>query len=340
MATGSAVAGAIRAKTTAPVRKQAVAPRQAGRAKGARMTSGITGRIGLTSGMRGALLLATALGLAGCEGGLPFGGGSGDAAEGAPVRQASSARLVDRDVEAPEVFDVSDQGLWDGRPSLGGVWVAHPDVKDPERVIIRNPANGKFIIGALFRRERDMPGPRLQVSSDAAGALDMLAGQPATLQVTALRREEAEEAEVAATDPAIAAAEPITATPIDAVAGTAAAAIDAADPPKASAAPAPRPAAAPAKPAPAAGAPAAAPAATASGRPYIQIGIFSVEANAKRAAEQMKTAGLAAEIRKDESQGKTFWRVVVGPLTGADARAAAVAKVKGLGYPDAYAVSK
>ena len=293
------------------------------------MTSGTTGRISLSRGLRGALLLGAALGLAACEDAkMPFGIGSGSgSAEGAPVRQASSATLVDRDVEAPEVFEVSDQGLWDGRPSLGGVWVAHPDVKDPERVIIRNPANGKFIIGALFRRERDMPGPRLQVSSDAAGALDMLAGQPAALQVTALRREEA--AGTAESDPAIAAAEPIEAAPIDAVAS---AAIDRADPPAAPSASANIP------PAPKPAAPAAA--ATSSGRPYIQIGIFSVEANADRAAAQMTAAGLTPAIRKDESQGKTFWRVIVGPLNSADARAAAVAKVKGLGYPDAYAVSK
>ncbi|WP_444462584.1 hypothetical protein [Rhodobacter capsulatus] len=103
---------------------------------------------------------------------------------------STSARIVERDVEAPEVFSANDEGLWDGRPSLGGVWVAHPTVKDPERVIIRNPANGKFVIGALFRRERENPGPKLQVSSDAAAALDMLAGAPTKLSVVALRREE------------------------------------------------------------------------------------------------------------------------------------------------------
>src|SRR6056297_3857541 len=109
---------------------------------------------------------------------------------GSTATSASSVRLVERDVEAPEVFQVTEEGLWDGRPSLGGVWVAHPDVKSPERVIIRKPSDGKFVIGALFRRERANPGPRLQVSSDAATALGMLAGQPAELNVTALRREE------------------------------------------------------------------------------------------------------------------------------------------------------
>jgi hypothetical protein len=63
------------------------------------------------------------------------------------------------DVEAPEVFDITDAGLWDGRPSLGGVWVAHPDATDPERVMIRNTETGSFVIGALFRRERENPGP-------------------------------------------------------------------------------------------------------------------------------------------------------------------------------------
>ena len=108
------------------------------------------------------------------------GGGSGEPA----------FSLVERDVEAPSAFSLTDKALWDGRPSLGGVWVAHTSVKDPERVIIRNTANGKSVVGALFRREVSNPGPALQVSSDAASALDMLAGQPETLEVVALRREQ------------------------------------------------------------------------------------------------------------------------------------------------------
>ncbi len=119
-----------------------------------------------------------------------------------------------REVEAPDVFQVSDSALWDGRPSLGGIWVASPDVVDPQRVVMVNPANGKSVNGALFRRERDNPGPPLQVSSDAADALGMLAGQPTELRVTALRRKDAEApaaaaaaadataSEVAAADPA------------------------------------------------------------------------------------------------------------------------------------------
>jgi predicted small lipoprotein YifL len=102
---------------------------------------------------------------------------------------AQSVQLVERDVEAPDAFQVTEAGLWDGRPSLGGVGVAHPDVTEPERVIIRNQSNGTFVIGPLFRRERDNRGPALQMYADAASALQMLAGSPTHLQVTALRRE-------------------------------------------------------------------------------------------------------------------------------------------------------
>ena len=102
----------------------------------------------------------------------------------------AAAGLVERDVEAPEVFEATEAALWDGRPSLGGVWVAAPGVADPVRVSIRNPANGKRVIGTLFRREPGDPGPRLQLSSDAAAALDVIAGQPAEVAVVALRREE------------------------------------------------------------------------------------------------------------------------------------------------------
>ena len=62
----------------------------------------------------------------------------------------------------------------------------------------------------------------------------------------------------------------------------------------------------------------------------IQIGIFSIEANAKRAAANLKTAGIAADIRPETSQGKPFWSVT----TRGDA--AALGKVKKAGFKDAY----
>ena len=143
-----------------------------------------------------------ALALSGCEQGGLFAPSGPEAGATAAADRPAATRLMERDVEAPDVFQRTEAGLWDGRPSLGGVWVAHPEVEDPERVLIRNNANGETVIGALFRRERDRPGPRFQVSSDAAEALAMLAGAPVELDVTALRREQAPAEAPKATEPA------------------------------------------------------------------------------------------------------------------------------------------
>ncbi len=331
------------------------------------------------------------------------------------ARAETTTRLVERDVEAPDVFSAAEAGLWDGRPSLGGVWVAHPDVNDPERVIIRNSANGKFVIGALFRKEREIPGPRLQASSDAAQALGMLAGSPVQLEVTALRREEvAPEPEVAAAEPTIDVAEAPTPAPTVSAPGAvrqaslapiagAAAAIDASEPanaapaaeaetemvaavaaPEASAetASAPRkpwfgaklfqkkpkavgaplsalsdtpaaiPASAPvtesalppaqaasAQPATAKPAAAAAPKTSSLDKPFLQIGIFSVQGNAQNTANQMRSAGIVPTVYEQSSNGKPFWRVVVGPAQTSSERSALLKKIQGIGYSDAYAVT-
>lgn len=130
--------------------------------------------------------LATTGLLIGCvEGGGKAGDAGGSGMVAAPGKKSGA-----KDVEAPDVFQATDSALWDGRPSLGGIWVASPDVENPERVVMFNPATGKSITGALFKRERDNPGPRLQLSSDAAEGLGILAGQPTEIRVTALRKEE------------------------------------------------------------------------------------------------------------------------------------------------------
>jgi cell division septation protein DedD len=312
------------------------------------------------------LVVSLAALLAGCQGeGSPFGqrqapGLTDTAAEttaDAAPAATRSVKLVDRDVEAPDVFSVTDMALWDGRPSLGGVWVASPDAVDPERVILRNPANGKFVIGALFRRERDNPGPALQISSDAAAALGLLAGQPGKIGVTALRREEApvtapdasrpilDASETVATetlDPAQAAATADDTTPVAAAAeekkprglglfkkrqpksnGPVAPVVSSAPPASTDTATA---AAADVAPSPA-------PAALPKGG-LIQIGIFSVEANAKRAVDTLSKAGIAGTIRQETAQGKAFWSVTA--TGGPDS----LTKVKAAGFADAYMLKR
>jgi hypothetical protein len=69
----------------------------------------------------------------------------------------------------------------------------------------------------------------------------------------------------------------------------------------------------------------------------IQIGIFSVEANANRAVETLQKAGVSATSRKETTQGKTWWSVTA---TGSGDRAALLTKVKGLGFADAYATGR
>ncbi len=334
-------------------------------------------------GVAALALGASVLALSACEDGqLAFGG------DGVTPGIPQTVQLVETDVEAPEIFQTTGSGLWDGRPSLGGVWVAHPDVAQPERVIIRNQENGNFVIGALFRRERDNPGPPLQVSSDAAEALGMLAGAPANLNVTALRREEAAqpvpteatsaidaetqsfeaapEIASATLDAAPQDAAPIGAAPLgaEALATIAATPTPATAPDSAravsdeplldpaalvaaaaaamqnvpvTAAPAPAAATA-AAPAPAAPAPAAPASSSAVDRPFIQLGIFSIEANAQSLAADMNAKGLTARVTEQQSQGRSFWRVLVGPAQSTAERASLLERVKAEGFNDAYFV--
>jgi cell division septation protein DedD len=278
-----------------------------------------------TTALCGVALVA----LAGCEGAnLPAflqGGGSVAAAEDGTAAGTRATRLVERDVEAPEVFQVSENGLWDGRPSLGGVWAAHPDVSEPERVIIRNEANGNFVIGALFRKERETPGPRLQISSDAAAALGVLAGAPTQLNVVALRREEVPDDATSAPpqdapigEGGFAAPTDVAEATLDPIAESAAAALNAT----------PAPAAAPA---PATSSP--------LDKPFIQIGIFSIEQNANNTATAMRQAGMVPTVLEQSSSGKTFWRVLVGPAQTRAERSTLLAKIKDTGFTDAYAVT-
>lgn len=286
---------------------------------------------------------AAVLTLAACEPGsfeFPAFGGATESAE--TPATPGSVRMVERDVEAPEVFQETAPALWDGRPSLGGVWVAAPGVRDPERVIIRNPANGKFVIGALFKRERNNPGPPLQLSSDAAAELGVLAGQPVQINVTALRRQEVPDPDAAPVTTAAPAAsgEPaptgqVTATSLDdPIASAAAAAIAQAE------AETPASSGAATLEQPPAAAPAPAPTRASSlEKPYIQIGIFSIEQNARNTAASMRSAGLVPTVLEQESSGRRFWRVIVGPAPTASDRASVLRTVKGLGFDDAYAVT-
>lgn len=318
---------------------------------------------------RAGFITCSTLALAACDDGLqlPFGQTSA-ASEEPEIAASGSAQLAGQDVEAPEVFQTVEAGLWDGRPSLGGVWVAHPDAVDPERVLITNSQNGQTVVGALFRRERENPGPALQVSSDAAAALNVIAGQPTELTVVALRRApepepldiqvappepaervepEMETAALALPEVADATAAPadIAATALDPIEIAAAAAIDeaeiladmAASQPVQTAAVAAAPEATPIPVS--APAPAAAPDSATMDRPFVQIGIFSQETNANATADALRQSGVLPTVYDQQNDNGRFWRVVVGPARSASERDTLLATVQGLGFEDAYFVT-
>lgn len=294
--------------------------------------------------LRLSLIPVTAVMLAGCEEGAFNLGGGKATEETSETAMVGPIEFEERDVEAPDVFQETDKALWDGRPSLGGVWIAHPNNKQPERVMIVNNSNGKFVVGALFRRDATAPGPKLQLSSDAASALGVLAGAPTELTVTALRRETVQVS--------------VNETPTDAepgdgpedVAQTALAAIDAsadtdakpdqkgdtkaAPTQTAASKPVAKPTAAPAKPVVAA----VSSANSALSAPFIQIGFYSVEANAKAAASTLGKKSIAWKIAPTTIKGKTFWRVLAGPAANKSERNKILKSVKDIGYGDAYAV--
>ncbi|KPQ08005.1 MAG: Sporulation related domain [Rhodobacteraceae bacterium HLUCCA12] len=344
--------------------------------------------------LRSALAMGLVLGLAlsGC-GLTSTEDGSGASRAGGSLDMLGSDReTIERDIEVPEVFSMEEEGLWDGRPSLGGVWVAHPEVENPERVLIRNTQTGESVIGALFRRERENPGPRFQISSEAANALGILPGAPTTIDVVALRLEEVatdltldegtdddepvdeasdEDGRDVPSDTAAAPAEDQPESADETVAITEAddteeprrgflARLFGSDPDPepdqagaeiSQTALAPvgdDPAAPPARPsnsdtdearAPQVDDAPADPGESALERPFVQIGIFSIEDNASNARNQMRDAGLGAEIRPGRTDERAFWRVVVGPAADSGERRQMLERVRALGFADAYAVT-
>lgn len=327
--------------------------------------------------VRAVFFSAVMLGLAACEDGFNLGSGGGSGADGAAPAALDASEGAVRDVERPDIFNTTEEALWDGRPSLGGVWVAHPDVTTPERAIVINNTTNQRIAAALFRRERDNPGPRIQLSSDAAAALNILAGAPTEVTVIAVRQEriEIEEPEPVISDEVVgedadaaSAAEdgaeateqkprrnffqrifgrrpaaPATAAAAAGAEGTAdsAAAPDVEtstlDPVTTGAAAAIARADADDKPAPR---PERAAAPSGLRNPFVQVGQFSVEANAFSARDNLRSAGIVPTVLEGNGESGPFWRVVVGPVTTADDQAKLLAQVKRLGFQDAFLTSR
>ena len=70
--------------------------------------------------------------------------------------------------EKPAILDISASVIWDGNQTLGGNWISHQDINNPEKVLIKNNSNGKLVVGAIFQHTKSLKkGPAI-ISSDAA----------------------------------------------------------------------------------------------------------------------------------------------------------------------------
>ncbi len=236
-------------------------------------------------------------------------------------------RVEERDLERPDIYATQARGLWDGRFSLGGRWIAVAENVKAERIRITNLDNGREIEGALFQREADLPGPPIMVSMDAAQALGMQAGTPARLDVVVLRTETVEipapppaplpELDAVEAEAVEETAETATETPEGGIETTTLettvlGALDEA-----------------AQAAPAATGPAPA-------RPNIQVASGANKQGADAVTKRLSEAGLPAKTLTGGTEDAPLYRVVAGPFQTQAAFDAAIAKLKELGYEDAF----
>ncbi|MHA1527439.1 MAG: hypothetical protein ACTSVG_00350 [Alphaproteobacteria bacterium] len=89
----------------------------------------------------------------------------------------------------PGGFHAADIALWDGARTLPGIWIAHPMAESARRVRLTNGKTGTRIDAAMFRRDPNLSGPRVVVSSEAAERLGLTPGQgtPITIEGLAYR---------------------------------------------------------------------------------------------------------------------------------------------------------
>ncbi|SOH92165.1 Sporulation related domain-containing protein [Monaibacterium marinum] len=243
-----------------------------------------------------------------------------------PVAATPQATEVEVATPRPDLYSVRALAAWDGRPSLGGAWIAHPDVASAERASITEVATGRTITAALFRRDPSIPGPPFQLSADAAQQLGIQPGVSVELDVVAVRMttvtapqptpiaEPTVEHAVAEADSPT--PEPVEqVTPVETVATTV---------------PEPRPEPTPPP------APTSAPTTDAAPeRPYMQVGTFGVAANAAALVERLQAEGLNA---KTVAAG-ALTRVVVGPASTTAEQAVIRDTLREMGFTDALAVA-
>ena len=113
------------------------------------------------------------------------------AAEPAPVqpdlRDAARQDNIEPSLRPdPEAFHAVGFGLWDGTRTLPGIWIAHPDIAIARRVRLTNDETGAQADAAMFRRDSNLKGPRIILSSEAAEALGLTPGHATPMTIDGL----------------------------------------------------------------------------------------------------------------------------------------------------------
>jgi cell division septation protein DedD len=65
----------------------------------------------------------------------------------------------------------------------------------------------------------------------------------------------------------------------------------------------------------------------------VQLGVFSVQANAERLAQELRTQGFHALVSESGGGGRPLWRVRAGPVAERAAADALSAKLRAAGHP-------
>jgi hypothetical protein len=86
----------------------------------------------------------------------------------------------------PEAFHATGLALWDGTRTLAGIWIAHPMAQTARRVRLTNGETGVRVDAAMFRRDPNLSGPRIVVSSEAAERLGLTPGQGSQIIIQGL----------------------------------------------------------------------------------------------------------------------------------------------------------
>ena len=72
--------------------------------------------------------------------------------------------------------------------------------------------------------------------------------------------------------------------------------------------------------------------------PFVQVGIFRIKNNAYKTGENMRRMGIKPIIKEQKIKGRTYWRVIVGPVNSLEERKVFLKNIISAGFEDAYAV--